>query len=165
MQLCRQPKCKYNDSTTRTVSGELELQDVTFGYSPLDPPLPENFNLHVKTGHWVAVVGANGSCKSTMAKIVTGLYKEWAGQILFDGVDRKEIPRAVILFKPRRTLKNIRRRYCSCFIAAHRLSTIRDCDESIVLERGKFVECGIHYEMMQHDGPYHRLIEERTADN
>ena len=78
------------------LSGELELKNISFGYSPLDPPLLENFNLHLKSGRWVAIIGASGSGKSTMAKIVTGLYEQWSGDVLFDNVDRREIPRAVI---------------------------------------------------------------------
>ena len=78
------------------LSGELELKNISFGYSPLDPPLLENFNLHLKPGRWVAIIGASGSGKSTMAKIVTGLYEQWAGEVCFNGVNRREIPRAVI---------------------------------------------------------------------
>ncbi len=239
------------------LSGRLELRDISFGYSPLEPPLLEHFSMTIEPGRWTAVVGASGSGKSTLAKVVTGLYEEWSGEVRFDGMLRREIPREVIVnslssvdqdifqltgtvkdnltlfdesirradiiaaardacihedilqldgsyegrvseggnnfsggqrqrmeiaralanqpsllvldeatsaldpITEQQILQNIRRRGCACLVVAHRLSTIRDCDEIIVLEHGKIVERGTHAEMILRDGPYHRLVEER----
>jgi NHLM bacteriocin system ABC transporter peptidase/ATP-binding protein len=76
--------------------GELELRGVSFGYSPLDPPLIEGFGLALSPGSRVALVGRSGSGKSTVARLVTGLYEPWAGEILFDGRRRAEVPAATL---------------------------------------------------------------------
>lgn len=239
----------------RKLVGYFEMENITFGYNTTMPPLIENFNLKLKPGSKVALVGGSGSGKSTVAKIASGLYEAWAGKLSFDGIQRHEIPRSVITSSvavidqeilvfngtvgenisfwdstiserniiksardadihdiiasrngaydsvvaegggnfsggqrqrleiaralasnpsilimdeatsaldpstEKKVMENIKKRGCTCLIVAHRLSTIIDCDEIIVMDFGKIVERGTHQELMALQGVYSKLIE------
>lgn len=90
------------------LAGYLELQNVSFGYVPGEPPLIRDLSVTLRPGERVAFVGTTGSGKSTVANLVTGLLSPWSGQILFDGRARDQIPREVLAASMAKVDQNIR---------------------------------------------------------
>ena len=78
------------------LEGNVKLDNIAFGYSILEPPLVEDFSFELPCGSSIAFVGESGSGKSTVSKIVSGLYKPWSGELLFDGIPAGRIPEEVL---------------------------------------------------------------------
>jgi len=248
------------DTLIKKLSGKIEIKNLSFGYSRLEKPLIEDFNLIIEPGQRVALVGLSGSGKSTLGKLIVGLFQPWSGEILYDGLplnqtplsmtsasisyveqdvtlftgtvrenltlwdpnisesdiiqaakdacihdeittfagkepgnseyayrfqefgnnisggmrQRIEIARCLaknpsILIMDEATSAldskteleidlNIRKRGCSIIVISHRLSTIRDCDEIIVLDNGKVIERGKHEELMRGNSAYSKMV-------
>lgn len=80
--------------STKTPQPLLELRQVQFGYSKLEPPIFANISLKINAGERVAIVGPTGGGKSSMAKLICGLYAPWSGEILLQDVPLREVSRA-----------------------------------------------------------------------
>ena len=80
---------------TQKLSGSIEMKNVVFGYSPLAEPLIKDFNMTVSPGKSIAIVGGSGCGKSTVSKLISGIYSPWSGEILFDGKPMSQIPKNV----------------------------------------------------------------------
>ena len=79
----------------KKLDGYISLKDISFGYSPLAAPLITGLNIEFTPGKRVALVGATGSGKSTIGKLISALYKPWSGELLFDGKPLSQIERRV----------------------------------------------------------------------
>ena len=78
------------------LDGRIELRNISFAYSRFDKSFVDDFSLTLKPGARVALVGASGSGKSTVANLVAGLYAPREGEILLDGKPRTATPRRLI---------------------------------------------------------------------
>ena len=138
------------------LSGQVELNHITFGYSRYDDPLIEGFSLSLTPGKRVALVGGSGSGKSTIAKMIAGLMKPWSGEILFDGKTIDEIPRAV--FKSSLTMVN---QEIALFHDTME-DNIKMWDESIMDYEMKLAarDAGIHDFIMSSKDGYQMMLEE-----
>ncbi|CDK97859.1 ABC transporter related protein [Magnetospirillum gryphiswaldense MSR-1 v2] len=92
----RDPEFDAPAAATRKLSGRVEVRDLVFGFSPLDPPLIEGFSLNLAPGARVALVGGSGSGKSTIGKLLAGFYRPWSGAIRFDDVPAAELGRETL---------------------------------------------------------------------
>jgi NHLM bacteriocin system ABC transporter peptidase/ATP-binding protein len=83
------------DSIPPKLAGRIELSNIEFGYSVLEPPLISELSISIEPGTRVALVGPSGSGKSTLGRLICGLYRPWSGDIRIDGWGLSEIPREV----------------------------------------------------------------------
>ncbi len=81
---------------TSKLTGVIDLENISFGYNILEKPLVENFNFHLESGNSIAFVGASGCGKSTVSKIVSGLYMPWSGEVRMDDLPVKNIPKEIL---------------------------------------------------------------------
>ena len=157
--VCENDSKKADESFSK-LTGSVEMKNVTFGYSPLEEPLIRDFNLTLKTGSRVAFVGGSGCGKSTLAKLLSGLYQPWSGQILFDGKPLTQIDRSV--FTGSLAVVDQEVILFEDTIAAN----IRMWDSSIedfeVIMAAR--DASLHEDIMQREGGYNYKITENGKD-
>ncbi len=82
--------------TENKLTGKVEMQDISFGYSILAKPLIDDFSFELATGKSIAFVGPSGCGKSTVSKLISGLYQAWDGKLLFDNMPANKIKAEIL---------------------------------------------------------------------
>lgn len=82
-----------DDDAPIRLAGRLRVEGLAHGYEPLDPPFISGFDLDLAVGSRVALVGGSGSGKSTIGKLLAGMYRPWSGEIRLDGRSIDTLPR------------------------------------------------------------------------
>ncbi len=94
--LALEPQIEENGRILPTSKGEIEVRDLWFTYDGASKPALAGVSLHIQPGETVALVGENGAGKTTLVKLLARLYEPDKGQILFDGVDIRELSLAYL---------------------------------------------------------------------
>ncbi len=96
-ELLAEPEVEPDRATARLVSpaGGVRFENVSFRYAP-DKPLIEDFDLDIRPGETVAIVGPTGAGKTTIVNLLMRFYEIDRGHIRLDGVDTRELPRDVV---------------------------------------------------------------------
>src|SRR5262249_15697708 len=141
-------------------SGAAELHAVTFGYNPLDDPLIRDFDLALKPGAWVAVVGASGSGKSTVARLLAGLLTPWSGELRVGGKPLAGHSRAVVAAS-----LGLVEQHVALFQGTVRENiTLWDTTLSDVEILAAARDAGIHDTIVSRPGGYDGRVTERGTD-
>ena len=83
------------DEAPAEFTGLIDIEALTYGYSPLEPPLFEDFELRIAPGERVAIVGGSGSGKTTLCRLISGEFEPWRGTVRYDGADIRTLPPAL----------------------------------------------------------------------
>ena len=98
-ELMKKPKDRDdndNPLSRPNLKGEIEFKNVTFSYPGAKEPTIRDLSFKISPGDRVAILGKMGSGKSTIARLIAGLYEPDVGSILIDGVDLRQIDQADI---------------------------------------------------------------------